>query len=457
MIKRYMWIVFGLLFALVACSGEKETAQVEGSSNVGSTTQAEVIVEDTTDESESSAPSENFLLANLPAPSPDVFVLPELDIDAKIAFSHDDVLYLADFNAQEATILSNSALNFTVQSMGDRRFVYTAVGSESPENIFNRYNSIFVYDAAEDVVLSEYLLVDDDHFSDVDGWSDDRQWVAITQFLEDGRSTEIIASDGSFSSGSLSNITAVTWLADNTALLFEFDDSIDDVGDVLRYDPASDSYLDVEIDLAALTDDTSTYDSFSILWEQLAAQDLQLAVSSNVEYRFIIDPDHQRYIGIRSPDNPSSTGICDLWSVVRAGNEDEGEILYEVENTHALTNIHQLPDGSIVVMRWFKEDCVVSEPLQAEVIHIESDGTTSVVAQDIYVNVQNLGNNFFRPIAQRMDVSADGRYMIWVSQEELTRGDVAINLTDLATGNSAELLVTPEADGVLFRSVTWID
>jgi hypothetical protein len=460
MAKKWIFIMLLVVFALLGCSDDNEKPQVAGASRSDSsdpTTQDDVTdaASDNGDEN-GSVSSDTFTLSSLPKPQPDEFVLPDLDITNAIAFSHEDMVYVAHFDGEQASLLTDT-LDFEIRAKDGGQLIYTAMGSESPTSVFNRYTSIYIYDAELGMDINEILLPDDDHFVRVDGWSADGQWLTYTRFEDDGPVTEIVGVDSPLATQTLPSIAASVWLNDNTVVLFEMDEN-NELTSVVRYDPASDTFLDIDFDLSLLLDDNTVAENYFILSEQLSEQNLSASSPRSEDGRTIFDLATNAYVSVIEPVRPSIDQVCDDWHIETGDPETDPTTIYSVQQTHALTDLHRLPDDSTIFVRWFKSDCDFSEPLQAEVIQVTPDGTSKVIARDLYVNVQSILNrNFFRPPQTRMDVSADGRYMLWISQEELTRGDVALNLTDLTTGESAMVLITPEADGTLFRSVIWLD
>lgn len=461
MARKYLWCMVLILLVLVGCSGDEDSAQVSGagrsepsnSSSQGQGNETEV----EGDGGNLQESSDSIALANLPRPIPDEFVLPELDIPYPIAFSHDQMLYVVRFDAEPATLLTDT-LEFTIKVKDASQVIYVGVGSESPTSVFSRYSSIYIYDTETESLLNEILLADDDHFADIESWSPNGQWTVVRRFEDDDSFTDIYAIDGAEPIETLTPVVVTAWLTDNTVLFYEVDDE-NNIANVLRYNPATDEYLDIDLDMSQVSTENTFFENYSLISEQLAVNDLELVRTHDQIGQTVVDTTSNTYVTIVQPEAMSSTTVCEDWIVQRGGREIATSTLFDVEDTHALTDLHQLPDGSIIFLRWFKDECDFSEALQAEIIRVFEDGTSEVVARDLYVNVQNMffSNNNFRVVEPRMDISADGQYLLWISQAEPTRGDVALNLKDLTSGESAVLLVTPEADGTLFRTVQWID
>jgi hypothetical protein len=164
-----------------------------------------------------------------------------------------------------------------------------------------------------------------------------------------------------------------------------------------------------------------------------------------------------RYV-IQFPENRSAAGLCDEWQI-DSYNRYNGrqETVYAANDTHALSNLNVLDDGSMLFVRWLREDCRLSNPLQLELLRLTPDGALRLVTERISTATSNLST--LTNINRRYTVSNNGRYVVWISGSE-NDNDNALEIADLHTGKSTSLIrfdVTARLADLRFLSVTWIE
>ncbi len=134
---------------------------------------------------------------------------------------------------------------------------------------------------------------------------------------------------------------------------------------------------------------------------------------------------------------PGGVALCELWEVRKAG-VPESPLIYSIEDATLLSHLQALPDGSLLMLHWWLEDCNISE-LHNEILHVSADGQSAVSLTEIdpgtEVNLSFLAGSS----GQKYDVTPDGRYVLWLGGG-LQAGYSAVNITDLQTNATATLM-----------------
>ncbi len=158
---------------------------------------------------------------------------------------------------------------------------------------------------------------------------------------------------------------------------------------------------------------------------------------------------------------PGGVALCGMWEVHKAG-VPESLLIYSIEDATLLSHLRVLPDGSLLMLHWWLEDCNITN-LHNEILHVSADGQSAVSLTEIdpgtEVNLSFLAGSS----GQKYDVTPDGRYVLWLGGG-LSAGFSAVNITDLQTDATATLMrqnQSGSADSFLenqiFSNVFWIN
>lgn len=441
---KLFWIVIfaAILFTMSACGGDDDVG-VQGSGNNAASQNQDDSLEEIRDNVYSSP------LAALSSPLDDIetarwtfnvpnenYIVPEADIEYGFVFAVNRGLLFGQFNGQAATPLSERIVTDSVSALPDGRIIYRGHGDVSR-------NSIVIHDPYMDAVVGEYLSVND---GQILNWNADGTWLT---FRDDD--VFVAAADGTFTSEPLKNVDESIWLDDDT-LLYTVEDDDGAIVSVMRYSPVAKTSAELRLDFDPANDNLlSLEDDIRELGYRYASPTIFELTSATAD-------GDTRY-SVRPPDTPSALGICDEWRIEKTDLENgEREYVYTADSTHALTNLNVLPDDSVLVLRWFRDECAFSNPIQTQLLHLMPDGTVELITDSILAST-----NQVQPLALERfySVSPDGRYLMWIGRDGGLEDDTTLEVLDLETGIQKRVAQMPlRATGgynILILTVAWVE
>lgn len=439
----FFWMVCLLVFVMVfsACGDDDEPTVSGGSGGNSSAENGDTNDNDNGDDDTVSVSND----VDIPSPLDDMeteqwsfggaqFIIPEADIEGGFVFVVNRVFLYGQFNGQPVTLVAQRMAPEAVYALPGGRIFYRGNGTESR-------NAVVVQRPNETEFLADYSLGSDGLLL---SWNADGTWLT---YIDNG--LYVAAADGSFQSEPILDAEEAIWLDDDT-LLYTVEDDEGALIAVMRYDPTTQTSTEV------LLDYDPAEDGLLSLEDELFELGYRYA-SPNVLNLTVINPDGDSRFTIFQPANRSATGICDEWSIVRSNPETgDMETIYANEETHALSNLHIMPDDSVLALRWFRQDCAFSNAIEAELIRVYPDGEVEVVTDRILVNTSAVQIN---NLERRYTVSPDGRYVMWIGRDGGAAGDTTLELMDLEAGVQKRVAQMPALSGsrdVFFSSVTWL-
>lgn len=356
----------------------------------------------------------------------DAVILPALDgLSGQVYVLGGDsrfgVLVQADFNGQPAEVLVqnvNNGAGLALASDG-KRFGMTGSRSEAPRN------AAWVIDAG-----GIQTVVGLGASGIVMGWSpDSTQMVVAAQ-----QDILLVGVDGSITPiPSVFGLAEVAWTTEGDILIGMHDFRTGALMQVLR--PAE---PEPEV---VLTNDPDGAQWSSLL--DVPLTDYSLAVGYRFFNRARVFADGS-VVQIPNPPDRSATGLCDTWTV-NYGPQGAAEPVLVLEDTHAVDAGAQLPDGSLVVVRYYKPTCSISENVMAELWQVGRDGSSSVIVAGFPIGATTITGYFDTPPLYTL--SPDGRYALWVGQVNNT---TALVMKDLEADVERVLAVVEGIYGVVW-------
>ncbi|MCQ3932021.1 MAG: hypothetical protein DPW16_16345 [Chloroflexi bacterium] len=453
--SKWTWLILLLTATLLlgACGDEEEPSVQSASSNrpTATTSDSQTAGNDETGSADSP-------LAQLPEPIDGQVSLPVIDsISGGLLFTQGyygtagtqlSTLYFMRFGETEAHMIAEGVNPTTVSVSPDYKKVFY-----STSGVRNR--RVFVADLttleATDLGRMQGVV------ANIVGWTPDSVLYAEIQIRGDGPVADFFLAkqDGSgvvdvSPEGVMSGV-----LADGTLLLNAV--SEDQTALTLnRYDPATET--STEIGTVALDNENFGATILAII-DTLQTQGLDLSDTffTNGSVR---SGDDILLTQLASPA-PGGVALCGLWEISKVGIP-ESTLVYSIEDATLLSHLRVLPDGSLLMLHWWLEDCNINE-LHNEILHVSTDGQSSVSVAEIdpgtEVNLSFLAGSS----GQKYDVTPDGRYVLWIGGG-LRAGYSAVNVTDLQTDTTATLMrqmQSGSADSFLenqiFSNVFWIN
>lgn len=447
------WVLLVVL-ALAACGGEDKKE--------GVTLQA-VDREPTAAPDTGAAP---FMFAGLAEPAPGVLALPAVEgFGGRLLFWKDEALYLGRFDGQDPVEVAGLVHPFAMGLSPDRQRIVAAIGEARENQIRSRIieYALTLIDLNTQARIPLQEAEEARAYTGVvNGWAPDSSAVMV------GTPTALVfaRADGSNITPMVGIFTTVIWLDDGSLLVFAAGEGPQDPNSPVlaayHFDPVSGARTMLDLDLIA-PDEQRLLElpvTFEAAFKNLG---LTYAGTYTDHGRIGLLPGDQR-VYIQWPDAVASFEMpsCDTWTIrQRPRWEDTApETLYTVEDTHFLTDLTVLPDGSLLFLRWTLANCRFTGDMRVELIRLTPGGEPTVITDRIDPGVNSNPNDmrlmgYLR--GHKYSVTPDGRYVFWIGGGH-TAGSSALNVTSLDTGESAALiadLLTPSGEGS-FDSVFWV-
>lgn len=448
--KQKICLLVGVLIGalLIGACSKKDEPQIAGSGSSGQSDQSNgrVGAEDLADPLDLGNPEAVLQTSPLDGVEPladGTRALPPIaGIDGGLLVTVDEVLVYARFDGEPATLIHTDMTPFTVEALPNRRVAF--IGRQSDGG---RRDSAYVFNLDSNEFEAEYPL---DASGAIIGWSDDGQWLTIGEFQNNSQAI-VVSADGSFRSEAITYGFDMAWLTDNTAIFMARDPDDGSSAYALRhYDPTTDTFTDLDI---PITEDFN----LTVATYEVELADLGYIISDHYLLfdRFDENETERWFLPLPEALAANNQAVCATWDITRLNREDgTTDVVRQVQDTHRLSDLNLLPDGSALVIRWFRDDCTLSNALEAELLRISPDGDSTVVLDNILVDtnsIQNFGQE------RRYTVSPDGQFVVWVSQEGSTLQNPAVDMIDLATGSRLRLFTREAMDRTVIRSVTWVE
>jgi hypothetical protein len=353
--------------------------------------------------------------------------------DDALFFSQGDTLYVTFFDGQEPELVTEFVAPPTVALTPDTtRVTFVAFQSRG------RRPSLKVVDSATLDVQTAVRI--SSQYGFMGPWSPDGGWFVLYNFPN----VFLVRADGSqdLQIGRLAGTAQVftpVWLADNTLVVVDQNQGGQQpVGTVHRFDPAAGEEMEVPEEVQGMFLDIAAH--LEGVAQQIAAEGAVMD-AFGVGPAYTLDFDGPPLFNLSGPP-PDALGVpefCGTWEVqqqeVQLGAEPV--TLYSVGDTVFLSNLNVLDDGTVLFLRWYFEDCDHMR-FRAALMRIKPGDEPEVLAHDVDVGASSNLGYFFADTGNRMAVSSEGRYVVWIGGG-IETGETTLNLIDLETGEPALL------------------
>ena len=439
-------VVWVIIMVLAACGSDDDDGPSlsSGSSNRRPTVTVSTTTDDaaspTQDATRPAAPQSP--LEDLPEPVVDNPQLPMLDIDGGLLVVLYRELWYIPFHEADLppTRLAESMTPLSVEVSPDGRYAVFAGGSEVSRN------SLLVYDMQ---TLERVNAIGLSNNSRLGGWSLDANRLSILNLGGGGVTLHDV--DGTYQSDGLP---------------FQFDAAIMTDGSVINLDRSFENNAFTPLSLTRFDPDSGTLEPLNITVDQdpvlsifdfedeLAELGYTFAPGGTIMFGMTQQLPNGTRLTIQFPTNPSATGICDTWTI-RHSDPAAGstEVAYTAEDTHSLSDLNTMPDGSFLVLRWYRSQCSISQNMMAELVRVYPDGSVESITDTVMADEGTL--NLFNNNERHYTVSPDGRYVVWISKD--VNSNTALEIRDLEAGIAGTLAIfTPAFGRDILQSVTWV-
>lgn len=446
-------ICFSLIFMLLTACNDSDEPEIEGSfsNQAGDTADSDT---DTTDNSEN--------LSDAGSITP--FAIDSLN--GSLIFTQDQSLYAHELGTEAEPI--EIATNIDPQAVfvsPDSSTLYYARRIDSHTIHIMAYNRA---NGEETIVaeLSSQIVSTDYRFWRVGSWSPDGEWFHLVA-TGGGLRPLVVSKDGSTSIAIGRSVNNwVTWLSDGSGLIIRhFIEGIEnrdvpfpEIQLVERLDTATQERTALDIDLASIT-------SFADLETALNTLDYELAQSlvfvppnlipgfdfvswRDPEFRSYLSYDHSSgtYTDAFRVDQTTFEGMfCTDWEIIQQSVADENNVdtLYMASNVALISDVLPVVDDGYVFLEWRYENCTGDNLPAIQLIHLASDGTTTVLGEEINVSEDNdVSDGLAHHAQRRIAVSPDGQFVAWIGG---TPGNSQLIITNSASGESIVVRETQAA------------
>lgn len=345
-----------------------------------------------------------------------------------------DRLYFARFNGQPAQLLSDRVVSFRVTaSPYDSWVAYPSQEGRS-----------WHFMLTDLTTLETVQLADIEQDGEIHEWSPDGQWLSLHTSKEgltvynipDKTRTQV-----------LDQPSSSAWLDDNTLIYLKLDEQNSSTA-LMRYFPADNRHeMLLENIPANRPQNLIAFEAF------LHNQGLKLANGFDQFDRTAIALDGQsRYVidwfdAVWNGD----VIICESWKITEYNLEGSPlNTVYEVDDSHFLTDLTLLENGDLLFLKWNINDCEFGNRMQVSLLKVKPSGVVNTITQDIYAGA----NRAVRE--HRYTVSNDGRFVFWIGNGETT--ETVINVTDLDTDITTTILAIDkdEFSTTIFENIIYI-
>ncbi len=403
-------------------------------------------------------------LTGVRAPQPGVMALPTMEgLPGRFVFATSDNVYLAGFDGTPATLIAESVLGALVSVSPDGRYVAYSPGTAVQVGSMNTTRNSHV------LRLTNLATIDTDEYIPeqivpralmVLGWMPDQETVIAWD--RTARAAVLLGPDGSAKVPV--NMMALGWTDTGELIIADqkpgTEDQSEPVGTYFRVDPATLEAEPLDFTLTATTD----WDFFNLEPEFLA-QGVTFADTFTELDRTLVREDGARVL-IPYPPEMLRQGVylCGTWEIVQRTPDDSAAqvTLTTLADTTYLSDLRQLPDGSLLFLRWWIAGCDIMGDMHLDLMHLLPGADTP---ETLAEGLDPGGQGSFNEISslsvvrgRKYDVSPDGRYAAWISGGRQT-GTSAIQIADLDTGTQATVLqmqVSPQSGAGSIESLFWV-
>lgn len=432
--SKNLYLSFLLLVLLVAaCGGGDEDGGVavqSANENLPTAADTPTLVDEASTDTPTEAvtPPAADLLRGLALPEEDADALVPLELAGGLLLNVFGNLGYFSFDGSEASYFSDQVdpINIVLSPAGDR---VAFVGSTEaiPDDhvmIVDLGDPSAVLHVPE---LSPFLM----------GWSPDGLYVAGASFATNSwpRAVVVNSADGSVNQSEiLLGGLSFAWTEGNTALIGGSDGAY-------QYEPATDELrqfpttFDIEDSAATFFGPQlgNVEPFFYFLQEDLAAQGERIAGTNEV-LGDAYTGSGDEIIYIRFPEDPSDLRFCDSFALQRAG---AAEAFITFDATHMLSDPTLLPNGDILLIRWYRENCNIRDVLRPALLRVSPDGSAvETITEDLYYDEATV--SWYFDLIERYTVSPDGEFVFYIARDG--NSNTAIWAHHLNSGNRAQIM-----------------
>lgn len=456
--NRWSSIWLALLFILSlligGCGGDDEAggAALEGVSPNVTVTPAPTVT----------VAADVTLFGGLPEPVRGTLALPELpDFDARIIFVREETLYLAAFDGQAPLVL-DEAVSATTLSVapGDDLVAYSVNDPALAETygiMLDAYDlrlldlrtydtTIYAPDASTQMALP------------VLGWLDGTTVASWDRTIN----SALLLNAGGATTVPILGPFGYAWTPEGHLLYIGEKPGTGGgntrVGTVFEVDPAAGDPTIYDFTLA-----TPPEMDFMNLEAGLQDQGAVYADTyTQKERSALLDNGARAVVLMPAAVQRGQPRICDTWEIVQRARDGAttDTLLVHMDDTAYLTDLAVLPDGTLLFLRWHIPGCDITADMSLDLMQLAPGAEPEVLATGLDPGAQG-GFNVLQSLnvarGHKYDVSADGRYVIWVSGGR-TAEFSTLHILDLDTGDSAALMSLPvELSGAgSIETVYWV-
>lgn len=267
-------------------------------------------------------------------------------------------------------------------------------------------------------------------------WSPDGEWVVV---LVGFQNLILLKLDGTVQHNIGSSSTDVLWLSDGNILIFDRNPAVaaNTINDEPRFTEAAivNAFTGertlLEIDLDQLSRD----------WGLMIRALNRLGLS-------IVDVPWQAFASTRYRAVPSKTAselsgtspYCQPWQISPVVTTSIS--LFEANDVYRLTDLRDLPDGSLMYLEWTMPSCTITTPNVALVqLQFERDGTatTRILIEHLFGGV-GIGqvSSYDQEDSALYSLLPDGKTMLWIGGD-YAEYETSLNLLNVETGENSIL------------------
>lgn len=474
--KKFLFcILFLCVLILVACKRDPETAQISNPGAKVTSTPAPLAV--------SMLEESDFV------PEAGSLILPNLsDMRGRVAFVYEDTLYLGAFDGTAARLLAENVLPQSVSASPSGTTLVYLTRSD------NHYNFVF-YDVQRDEFheLSEGWTAQ----ASVMSWSTRGDWMVLGRR---GERMLAVRADGEMSIRLLTSIgTHVAWLSHGKLLAagrdrdnsFNVRVTLNDLNRGSTEEPEFTQFTrqSLLLNIAGVTTLTlvnTTLEQANLPYEVAAFVDPEqniIFLDNFATGVMIMSPNLQP--DVFASDTQQFSNPCSTWTIVQKGFRQAilPQVYYNARNTALLSDLVVLPDDSVLVQRWYVDDCfnppgefcpwsleetavvpsyceesMIEAGLNVDLLRVDGrSGTAEVMVSNMTPSVTpsvldwaTWPQGFSRP--NDYAVSPDARYVIWLGGD---KAQSQIMITDMARAQTSPLLLGVAEQR--FQTVLWLE
>lgn len=300
----------------------------------------------------------------------------------------------------------------------------------------------------------------------VKGWSANSEWVALSFSPNNDPVivlnvwTGVYTKLDWYSEEEIPKTLSTFWLTDNRLLVYterngpsRYGAGLSPVANTYIVDPTTGEQIPITLTDEARRSLALRFSAATLntLDKELQNQSLALAVPRISLNQTAYYPEMKGAAVVDTPEQPSDLQIppCEGWDIQYKPIREAALVqqLYHAEDVTILSDLYLLPDESLLAAQWKSLNCDRFDPktLTIELLHINPDGTATVVASGVsYGWILDFSAMIYAPLpvyarSNLYAVSPDGQYVAWVKHDDTTSSIVVTDLEAMQLATLVEL------------------